>query len=136
MISMGRTLTAVPPDIAGGQYYLADDRAPHDARLHVRARLGTWRLGHLAEALQLIASELVTNAIQHAAGSDVVLWLALTDASVVIRVWDANPNPPTPAEAGDLDESGRGLALVTALSARSGWYPFSGGKVAFAEVMK
>lgn len=132
---MERTLTAVPPDVAG-ECYLADDRAPQDARRHVRACLGTWRLGHLAEWVQLIASELVTNAVRYGGDHDVVLWLELTNTSVVVRVWDANPEPPVLVKAEEFDESGRGLALVADLSARTGCYPCRSGKVVFAEVMK
>lgn len=133
---MGRTLTPVPPDVAGGQHYLADDRAPHDARLHVRACLGTWRLGHITDDVQLIASELVANSVQHSGGSDVVLWLAQSGTSVIVRVWDSSPQPPVLVNVGDFDESGRGLAIVAALSARTGCYPFAGGKVVFSEVTK
>lgn len=136
MIIMG-TFTASPTcqDIAR-QHCAADAHAPHDARLHVRARLGTWRLQHLSETLELLASELVTNAIRYSGGSDVMLWLTQTDTSVVVHVADANPRPPVPCETGELDETGRGLAIVTAISDRTGYYPFRSGKVVYCEVTK
>lgn len=127
--------TLAPPAVRR-QYYAADDHAPHDARLHVRAMLGTWGLRHLTDVIQVVASELVTNAIQHADGGDVMFWLAQTDTSVIVNAWDPNPNPPVPATAGELDEHGRGLALVSALSISTGCFPLRGGKAVWAEVMK
>jgi anti-sigma regulatory factor (Ser/Thr protein kinase) len=126
--------TLAPPAIKR-QYYAADDHAPHDARLHVRAMLGTWGLRHLTDVVQVIASELVTNAIQHADG-DVMFWLAQTDTSVIVNAWDSNPNPPILSKAGELDEHGRGLALVAVLSSDTGYFPLRGGKVMWAQVMK
>ena len=37
-------------------------------------------------------------------------------------MWDAVPGLPEPREAGDLDESGRGLLIVEQLSARCDCY--------------
>ncbi len=38
------------------------------------------------------------------------------EASVLILVWDGNPQPPVRIDAGELNEHGRGLLLVEALS--------------------
>lgn len=130
------TSTAPPPHRIERQHYTADEHAPHDARLHVRARLGTWRLQHLSETLELLASELVTNAIRHSGGRDVMMWLTQTDTTVTVHVADPNPAPPVRREAGDLDETGRGLAIVETLSDRTGCYPFRSGKVVYAECAK
>jgi hypothetical protein len=52
-------------------------------------------------------------------------------------VWDRDPNPPVLGDPGDLDEGGRGLVLVTALTTEWGAYPAdaaAGGKVVWAEI--
>lgn len=130
------TSTALPPHRDERQYYTGDAHAPHDARLHVRACLGAWQLQHLADVLELVASELVTNAVQHSGGRDVMMWLTQTEASVTVHVSDSNPAPPVRREAEDLDETGRGLAIVEAVSARTGCYPFRSGKIVYADVLK
>jgi len=102
------------------------------ARLHARQLVWEWGLDGLAETAELLASELVTNAVQAMARREgrtaVRLQLFGDNARVRIEVWDADPQPPAPkdlAEHGipDLEgEGGRGLFLVEALSTRWDWY--------------
>ena len=90
------------------------------ARLHVRAILREWGLGHLADASESVASELIANGVQatRAAGLDTPVRLTLTadGASVLIVVWDAVPAPPVPADPDLESEHGRGLIIVEALA--------------------
>jgi hypothetical protein len=53
-----------------------------------------------------------------------------------VEVWDENFGLPTPTRADLDDESGRGLLLVEALTARWGWdlHPSGRGKVVWALV--
>jgi hypothetical protein len=67
---------------------------------------------------ELLVSELVGNALRHAAGP---LCLTLEWASDVrCLVSDGSSQPPRLTEAGLEDEGGRGLALVDMLAARWG----------------
>ena len=108
------------------------------ARLHAHNVLAEWRLTAFSESTGLLVSELVTNAIQisRLAEQDapVRLWLVSDRAQVVIFVWDASPLPPLPGDVGEDAESGRGLLIVQAVSARWGWDfpPGMGGKVVWA----
>ncbi|HTU74904.1 MAG TPA: ATP-binding protein [Trebonia sp.] len=119
----------------------AVDTAPGSARAHVVNVLGEWRLAELAEPAELVVSELVTNSVlaTRAAGwparqPPVRLWLLSDRASVLVHVWDAIEALPTPGDAGTDDESGRGLAIVAALS--DAWDSYQdaafGGKVTWA----
>lgn len=131
------TLTAAPPAQQDERRnYARNTHAPGFARMYVRVRLAEWQLSHMSDLVQQVASELVSNAVRHSQGENVMIWLARTDASVLVHVWDASPVPPVLREAGELDEDGRGLALVAAFTARTGCYPFAGGKVVFGEVMR
>lgn len=90
------------------------------ARLHVRAILQEWGLGHLANDTESVTSELITNGVQAtlAAGVDTPVRLTLTadGASVLVVVWDAVLASPV-AEEPDLEsEHGRGLLIVEALA--------------------
>jgi anti-sigma regulatory factor (Ser/Thr protein kinase) len=109
------------------------------ARHHARQVL--WHAGakELIEPVELVVSEMVTNAI-HACGTrndadgTVRLWLVVMEAAVLVMVWDASPTRPD-LQAPELDaESGRGLVLVDALSASWGSFELSGepGKVVWA----
>lgn len=105
------------------------------ARLHARLVLLEHGHGAIAGTVELIVSELVTNAIAAAAGQDtetgprpVQLRLLGGDRVVKIEVWDASDAmPPTGRDVGTEAESGRGLFLVDMLSDRWGAYPTRGG---------
>src|ERR1700722_2847451 len=108
------------------------------ARWHAHNVLAEWRLTAFSESTGLLVSELVTNAIQisRLAESDapVRLWLVSDRGRVVIFVRAATPLPPLPGAVGEDAESGRGLLIVQAVSARWGWDfpPGMGGKVVWA----
>ena len=115
--------------------------APGSARGHAANVLREWRLRELIEATEMVVSELVSNsvlatrAISWAARRPPVrLWLLSDSASILLHVWDAIPEPPVRCEAGPDDEGGRGLAIVSALSAAWDYYPDAeqGGKVTWA----
>ena len=101
------------------------------ARLHVRQLLWEWGLSGLAADTELLVSELVTNAVKATAGQQqaaIRLQLSSDSTSVLVEVWDADPEPPAPKDltkdgTPDLqEEGGRGLFLVAALSSRWNWY--------------
>ena len=109
------------------------------ARLHARHLLREWALGDLADSVELIVSELITNALQasHAEmwADPIQLWLLSDAAQVLILVWDASPQPPIRMNTTEDAEKGRGLLLVEAVSTRWGWYfpPDADGKVVWAQ---
>lgn len=108
------------------------------ARHHARQILREWRLTGLTADVELVVSELVTNAIAASRTLSVAfpvgLWLLTDLTQVCIAVWDANPRPPVREDPDDLADSGRGLRLVESLAAH--WAvsltPQSGGKVVYA----
>ncbi|MFN2563084.1 MAG: ATP-binding protein [Jatrophihabitans sp.] len=85
----------------------------------------------------LVASELVGNAVRHAAASFdsslAVSWDVEPDA-VVVRVVDGSPDPPRQRSSNDHDTSGRGLAIVAAVSADWGVRRNERGKQVWARV--
>jgi anti-sigma regulatory factor (Ser/Thr protein kinase) len=113
------------------------------ARLHAKAVALEWGLPALAENVELIVSELVTNSIRaadhpHGAGLTVVvvrLWLYYDLCGVLIRVWDGNCQMPIRQDPGPDEESGRGLLLVEHLSSDWGAYRKADGKVVWALVL-
>jgi len=123
--------------------------APGSARAHARAVLATWRLGGLADAAELVVSELVTNALEastapsggplYAGGRMAVVGLRLRSDTtrLLIEVYDTAPGSPVLINAGADAESGRGLLTVHALTGgRWGWHPLQGqhGKCVWAEL--
>jgi anti-sigma regulatory factor (Ser/Thr protein kinase) len=112
------------------------------ARLHARNVLHEWHLGPLADTVELLVSEIVTNAIrasvtagQRGPGVPTTkVWLISDGERVLIQVWDSDRHRPAPHDAGLTAESGRGLLLVQALSTEWGCYTPVGqeGKVVWA----
>jgi anti-sigma regulatory factor (Ser/Thr protein kinase) len=111
------------------------------ARLHSRQMLWEWGLAGLSEVVELIVSELTTNAVQASEGlmgcrykgqwrpgvPPVRLWLTSDKERVLIQVWDGNHMMPKPQEPELEAEGGRGLMLVEALSEQWGAYVPEGG---------
>jgi anti-sigma regulatory factor (Ser/Thr protein kinase) len=112
------------------------------ARGHVRSVAVEWSLRGLADTAELLASELLTNAInasQHLGSSEppiVRLWLVSDQISLVIHVWDACKEMPVRKDADADDLSGRGLMIIDTLSAKWGSYQEAQGKVVWAMVSK
>jgi hypothetical protein len=118
------------------------------ARSHARNAVRDWSLEILADAVELIVSEMTTNAVrasadvegQHAASGQVPdaprmrLWLTSDRHSVLIQVWDGDHRHPTCQDPAPDAESGRGMLLIKALSAQWGCYARDGqdGKIIWA----
>lgn len=111
------------------------------ARLNARNIACEWGLGELADTIELVVSELVTNAVRASLDHDgrprysaeyglacVHLRLSTDGLAALVEVWDENARPPEPAEPGLADEGGRGLMLVDALTERWGWEPPPSGR--------
>lgn len=117
------------------------------ARAHARAMLIEWNLPDLRDDVQTVVSELAANAFlaslpradmppaRDSGPALIRLWLLSDLSRLLTVVWDTVPQPPVPVEAAELDEHGRGLLLVSALSVRWGCYerPGTTGKFTWAE---
>lgn len=90
----------------------------------------------MVEDAQLVVSELVTNALIHGQ-SQCEFRVGLTDAALRLQVVDSGDDMPDPQIAGEGDEHGRGLLLVSAVCAAWGVEALpAGGKIVWAELMR
>jgi anti-sigma regulatory factor (Ser/Thr protein kinase) len=102
--------------------------APGCARAWTREILWEWGAAELAEAAELVVSELVTNSLEASVGlglSGIRLVLTLDKGELAILVRDSHPGVPLDVQPGADEESGRGLLIVEHLSDRCGWYPLN-----------
>jgi anti-sigma regulatory factor (Ser/Thr protein kinase) len=106
------------------------------ARRFVRDVLGAWHAEVDLDAVLLVTSELVTNAVLHARTEGSIRVILLGDRNPVVRieVYDQNPRRPSIAECPADATSGRGLALVDSLANVWGMDNRPDGKVVWAEV--
>ena len=100
------------------------------ARAVVRQALAAWGISDPDRDGELLASEVVANAAEHAGGP---IRLAVRrdpdrPTGITCEVTDASPAVPRPREAGPGEERGRGLAIVSALAAYSGLRASEAGK--------
>jgi len=118
------------------------------ARRQTRQALQEWGLERLSETVELLVSEIITNAVHASAGpagsrhghvkadnaSTLLFWLAADGERALIQVWDSCERKPERQVPGTAAESGRGLLLVETLSAEWGSYVPSrwAGKVVWA----
>ena len=111
------------------------------ARAHVRSAFGSHGLGEFAADAEIITSELVTNAVQHACGNGaetirVTITAAGSPPAVTVVVSDSSPHGPIRRNTPPGSEQGRGLQIVQALSTHWGWRPEDGGKAVFAALTR
>lgn len=108
------------------------------ARRHARQLLARWHLDGSARAVELVVSELVTNAVRACGGMTpgphVRLWLCSDLDRVLVQVWDSSSLMPVRQDPGPDEVGGRGLLLVDALSKDWGAYQPAtlAGKVTWA----
>lgn len=111
---------------------LATDASPATAREFTSRTLRQWQVPD--QAVLVVVSELVSNAVMHGLGR-ISLRLQHLGAAIRIEVEDANPTPPTlrTDPLGASEVGGFGLQLVDEL-AEWGWRPSAVGKVVWALV--
>ncbi|MDB1086924.1 SpoIIE family protein phosphatase [Streptomyces sp. ACA25] len=103
-----------------------------EARKLVRESLQRWHLEELLDSVELLVSEVVTNAVRYAE-RPVTLRLLRTDV-LRCEVGDDVPQLPRLRQAGPADEGGRGLYLVQRLARNWGATRLSTGKLVWFEV--
>ncbi|MEV0096051.1 SpoIIE family protein phosphatase [Streptomyces sp. NPDC050738] len=120
-----------PSDVA--YWYLdPEEQAPGRARRLARKALQRWGLEELSDSMELLVSEVVTNAVRYAE-RPVTLRLLRTDV-LRCEVGDDAPQLPRQRRARETDEGGRGLFLVNRLAKRWGATRLSTGKVVWFEL--
>jgi Histidine kinase-like ATPase domain len=119
----------------------ADPGAVRAARHFALMAMRRWDQAHRCDDVAVVVSELVTNALRHAApepGGGPIgwpIWIGLLRPGpcVLCVVADPSPEPPLPRAPGWLAESGRGLQVIGALSDAWGCTPLgSRGKSVWA----
>ena len=114
-------------------------RVPHDPSAPAQARAAvaecTRRMGlnGMSDDLALVVSEMVTNAVRHAA-PPVSVEIEASEDDVVVAVCDGSPDRPVPREADDDAEGGRGMLLVNLLTVDHGVRPQPPGKTVWARL--
>ncbi|MFF0220920.1 SpoIIE family protein phosphatase [Streptomyces sp. NPDC004629] len=120
-----------PSDVA--YWFLEpEDAAPGRARRLARHALAGWGLEELTDSVELLVSEVVTNAVRYAS-RPVTLRLLRTDV-LRCEVGDDVPQLPRLRQARATDEGGRGLYLVNKMARRWGATRLSTGKVVWFEL--
>ncbi|MFH8463999.1 ATP-binding protein [Streptomyces sp. NPDC017991] len=136
-------VTVAPPDTWTYALRLPHDpRAARVARMTVRAALHGHGMAETLDVVELLTSELVTNAYRHTRGPASLRLTALGDGRLRVGVWDSSPHIPAPfdeppgsrgvqstpikpAPAGA--ESGRGLFLVQQCATSWGGWSLGSG---------
>lgn len=111
--------------------------APARSRQFTHDTCALWGVGRVGGVAELVASELVTNAVIHAR-TPFTVTLRLADGRLHVAVRDGDPRPmlrPSPgAGGGPHDEHGRGLLLLDAMADAWGCSPTADGKVVWATI--
>ncbi|MET9427032.1 MULTISPECIES: ATP-binding protein [unclassified Streptomyces] len=114
-------------------FTVGEHSAGHMRRI-LRTYLIRWGLAELTDAAELAMTELVANVVRHVPGRRcTVLFLRQPDG-LRVEVSDGSERPPLAVGGGDaLDEGGRGLLLVEAVTDRWGAVPLAAGKTVWFE---
>ncbi|WP_181849454.1 SpoIIE family protein phosphatase [Streptomyces parvulus] len=126
-------LRGIEPDAVAEWRLALDPAEAGRARAAVREQLHDWGLGKQAAAAELMAGELVTNALRHSHARPVVLRLVRAD-TLLCEVDDDDHELPALKAAGPLDEAGRGLRVVSTLAREWGASRTRTGKTVWCEL--
>ncbi|MFI7445966.1 ATP-binding protein [Nonomuraea sp. NPDC049714] len=133
--------STVPDDLKSRVFLLPlAPEASYAARQCIREVLTVWRLPDLVESARLLATELVKNAVQHAAAwgdSDLPVRLLLMYTARTLRIEVRDPDPhrlPVWRVPAELSEFGYGVPLMHSIADRCGVRILKDGKAVWCEV--
>ncbi|WP_420878249.1 SpoIIE family protein phosphatase [Streptomyces sporangiiformans] len=127
---VARTHTLDPKRIADWDL-AADPALVGQVRASVTRQVTDWGLDEAAFTVELLVSELVTNAVRHATGP--IRVRLIHDRTLICEVSDTSSTAPHLRRAASMDEGGRGLFLVAQLAQAWGARYTPEGKVIWAE---
>ena len=113
----------------------AEPRGISQVRRQARKTMADWGLGEMADAVESVTSELLTNALLYGGIEILALELTLDECWISVSVEDANPTPPYPCGIDEQAEGGRGVYLTAALADAWGFRATATGKSVFAEFL-
>ncbi|MEV8309427.1 ATP-binding protein [Streptomyces flavidovirens] len=116
--------------------FLAEAEELAGLRRVMALHLRLWGLSELTDAAQLCVTELVTNVLTHVgAGTPTTLTVSMAGTRLRIEVRDPDARAlPTLLAATDGDESGRGMAIIEAITDRWGVILRADSKVTWCEL--
>jgi anti-sigma regulatory factor (Ser/Thr protein kinase) len=121
-----------PTEVRGCRVRLpAGPAAAAEARRQVQAAIRAWDIPVDLDVAILLTSELVTNAIRHEVTGIVMLAITCSRGQLRVDVHDTSRALPMLVDAPADAETGRGLLLVTTLSAEWGFYRTPAGKAVY-----
>ena len=121
-----------PTELTGCRVRLtAGPAAAAEARSQVRAAICAWDIPVDPGVAVLLTSELVTNAIRHEVTGIIMLAITCSCGQLRVDVHDTSRVLPMLVDAPVDAEAGRGLMLVTTLSAEWGFYRTPAGKAVY-----
>jgi anti-sigma regulatory factor (Ser/Thr protein kinase) len=128
-----------PTVVTGREHYdrlfVAAPTVLREVRQFVRAVLREWDDDELGSTAEIVASELATNAVQHA-HSPFRISIARSPGVIRIAVRDTSFDPPEHVRDDARHDGGRGVRLVAALSRAWGTRDEADGKTVWAEVAR
>lgn len=125
-------IQGLPAEAVGDWTLPREPKSVGRARELARRQLESWGLESLVDTVELLVSELATNALRYGEGE--IRLRLLRDRTLVCEVWDAGLVQPRRRRARDTDEGGRGLQLVGLLSAAWGSRRTPRGKTVWFEL--
>ncbi|MEV0526983.1 ATP-binding protein [Streptomyces sp. NPDC050439] len=125
-------VTPPPPLPVRGTYRMSLTLGEHSARhlrFILRAYLGSWGMGELRDCAELALTELGTNVVRHVPDRRCDLLILRRPQGLRVEVADRCPRLPRQGGGGgeELDEGGRGLLIVEAVTDRCGFEPWADG---------
>ncbi|WP_228718746.1 ATP-binding protein [Kitasatospora acidiphila] len=119
-------------DLASRAQLIGDIRKQVREVAHMFGNLDRLRIADVEVGL----TELLVNVAEHVPDERALVTVEFLDAGgVVVQVWDSSAQPPVIGELGEgddwlnLDEGGRGLALIRATASSLSWRQVADGKI-------
>jgi anti-sigma regulatory factor (Ser/Thr protein kinase) len=130
---------AAPTVVAGGDDYgrmvVGSPATLRDVRRFARDVMRSWGDDELGDVIEVLVSELATNAVQHAR-SPFSVSISRAPALIRVAVRDTSFSPPEQLRGDTARLGGRGVRLVDALSLSWGTDREPDGKTVWAEVAR